>query len=273
VTASRVVDALVPLLLALAVLEWVIVRRRAGVVYDWRESLASLGVAAGHRLSGGVALLVLRPVFEGLWLHRVATIPLDRAWALALLFGGVELAYYWQHRVSHGVRWLWASHAVHHTSEQITASAAYRLAWTDLVSGTPFFVAPLVVVGFPPSAVLVTVAIVVAYQFWLHTELIPSLPWFDRVFNSPSNHRVHHATNQAYSGRNFGGVLVVFDHVFGTYAAERVGEPRRYGLVTPLRSHAPVVIAFHEWAALCRDVRGSRSWGEALRACFGEPPR
>ena len=270
-TASRLVDGLVPVLLVLAFVEWLIVRRRAGVVYDWRESLASLGVAAGHRVAGGLALLALRPVFEGLWSYRVATLPLDRPWAIALLFLGVELAYYVQHRASHAVRWLWASHAVHHTSEQITVSAAYRLAWTDLVSGTPFFVAPLVVLGFAPQAVLVTVAGVVAYQFWLHTELVPPLRGFDAVFNSPSNHRVHHTTSVEHSGRNFGGVLVVFDHVFGTYAAERRDEPQRYGLVTPLRSHAPVVIAFHEWAALLRDVRASRSGRDALRACFGRP--
>jgi sterol desaturase/sphingolipid hydroxylase (fatty acid hydroxylase superfamily) len=219
-----------------------------------------------------VALLVLRPVFEALWSYRLGSIPLDRPWAIALLFGGVELAYYWQHRASHSVRWLWASHAVHHTSEQITASAAYRLAWTDLVSGTPFFVAPLVVIGFAPRAVLVAVAVVVAYQFWLHTEIIPPLGWFDRVFNSPSNHREHHATNTPYASCNFGGVLVVFDRLFGTYAVERRDEPRRYGLVVPLQSHAPLVIAFHEWVALCRDVRESRSWTQALRACFGEPP-
>jgi sterol desaturase/sphingolipid hydroxylase (fatty acid hydroxylase superfamily) len=271
VTASRLIDALVPLLVVLALVEWAVLRWRARVVYDWRESLASLGVAAGHRLAGAIGLLLLRPLFEALWSHRLATIPLDRPWAIALLFAGVELAYYAQHRASHAVRWLWASHAVHHTSEQITASAAYRLAWTDLVSGTPLVVTPLVVVGFAPRAILVGVAIVVAYQLWLHTELVPPLPWFDRVFNSPSNHRVHHATNALYAGRNFGGVLVVFDHLFGTYAAEQPAEPRRYGLAAPLRSHAPVVIAFHEWVAMARDVRASRSWREVVRACFGAP--
>lgn len=267
-TASRLaIDGLVPLLLLLAVIEWLVLRRRANAAYDWRESLASLGVAAGHRAAGGVALLVLRPVFEGLWSHRLATVPLDRPWALALLFCGVELAYYAQHRLSHSVRWLWASHAVHHTSTQITVSAGYRLAWTDLVSGTPFFVAPLVVVGFAPSAVLVTVAIVVAYQFWLHTELVPAMPWFDRVFNSPANHRVHHVA-AAHGGANFGGVLVVFDRLFGTYAAERPGEPREYGLVVPLVSYDPLEIAFHEWAGMWRDVRASRTWGEAVGACL-----
>jgi sterol desaturase/sphingolipid hydroxylase (fatty acid hydroxylase superfamily) len=267
VNAARLVDGLVPALLALSVVEWLVLRRRAGVVYDWRESLASLGVAAGHRVAGGVGLLVLRPLFDALWRHRLGTIPLERPWAMALLFLGVELAYYWQHRLSHSVRWIWASHAVHHTSEQITVSAAYRLAWTDLVSGTPFFVAPLVVAGLDPRAVLVSVGVVVVYQFWLHTELVPRLGWFDRVFNSPSNHRVHHATNAAYAGRNFGGVLVVFDRVFGTYAPERPEERPRYGLSEPVRSYQPLVLAFHEWARMWRDVRASASWAGALRAC------
>ena len=264
-------DGVVPLLLVLGTVEWLVLRRRTSAAYDWRQSLASVGVAAGHRFAVAVGILALRPVFEALWTHRLGTVPMDRPWAIPLLFVGVELAYYWQHRLSHAVRWLWASHAVHHTSEQITVPAAYRLAWTDLVSGTPLFVAPLVVLGFAPVGVLVTVGVVVAYQFWLHTELVPRLGWFDRIFNSPSNHRVHHATNALYAGKNFGGVLVVFDRLFGTYAAEQPGVVPRYGKVVPLRSHDPLVIAFHEWAALGRDVQRSRSCSEAVRACFGAP--
>jgi sterol desaturase/sphingolipid hydroxylase (fatty acid hydroxylase superfamily) len=264
-------DGVLPLLLVLGAIEWVLYRRRAGAAYDWRASLASVGVAAGHRLGVSIGLLALRPLFETLWAHRLATVPLDRPWALASLFLGVELAYYWQHRLSHRIRWLWASHAVHHTSEQMTVPAAYRLAWTDLVSGTPLFLCPLVVLGFAPAAVLVTVGFVVAYQLWLHTELVPRLGWFDRVFNTPSNHRVHHAANARYGGRNFGGVLVVFDRLFGTYAAELPGIRLRYGLAVPMRSHAPLVIAFHEWAALGRAVRRSRSLAEAIGACFGPP--
>jgi sterol desaturase/sphingolipid hydroxylase (fatty acid hydroxylase superfamily) len=271
VTAAHLVDGLVPALLALAGVEWFFLRRRKGTAFDWRENLASLGVAAGHRFAGAVGLLVLRPAFEAMWAHRLWTVPLRDAPRFLLALLCVELAYYWQHRASHAVRWLWASHAVHHTSQTITVAAAYRLGWTDLLSGTPFFVAPVVLIGFPPEAVLVAVALVVAYQGWIHTELVPPLPWFDRVFNSPANHRVHHATDDGYAGRNFGAVLVVFDRLFGTYAPEVPGRPRSYGLAAQVRSYAPMVIAFHEWVAMIRDVRASRSATAVLRACFGSP--
>jgi sterol desaturase/sphingolipid hydroxylase (fatty acid hydroxylase superfamily) len=270
--AGLIVDGLVPAILVLAGVEWLLLRRREGAAYDWRESLASLGVAAGHRVAGAVGLLVLAPLFEAMWRYRLFTVPMGRPWAPVLLFLGVELAYYWQHRLSHSVRWLWASHAVHHTSEQITVAAAYRLAWTDLISGTPMFAAPLVIAGFPPRAIVVAVGVVVAYQFWIHTELVPRLPWVDGIFNSPSNHRVHHAVNDGYVGRNFGGLLVVFDRIFGTYAVERRDEPPRYGRVPPVRSYDPIFLAFHEWIAMGRDVLASRSPAAALRACFGRPP-
>jgi sterol desaturase/sphingolipid hydroxylase (fatty acid hydroxylase superfamily) len=269
---ARILDALVPAIVALAIVEWLVLRRRKDT-YDWRESLASLGVATGHRFANAVTLVVLRPVFEALWAHRLFTLRADRPWTVLLLFLGVELAYYWQHRLSHRVRWLWASHAVHHTSERITVSAAYRLAWTDLVSGTPFFVAPVVFLGFSPTAVFAAVAVVVVYQGWIHTELVPALPVFDAVFNSPSNHRVHHARCGAEGGKNFGAVLVVFDRLFGTYAAEGTERPKDYGLDPPVRSYAPAALALHEWAAMARDLLKSRSLQEAVRACVGPAVR
>jgi sterol desaturase/sphingolipid hydroxylase (fatty acid hydroxylase superfamily) len=256
-----------PLLLLLAAVEWAVLRRR-GARFSVRESLCSLAIAAGHRVAAGVTLIVVTPLLSALWRHRVATVPLDRAWGVALLFLSVELAYYWQHRLSHAVRWLWASHSVHHTTREITITAAYRLAWTDLLSGTPLFLVPLVPLGFAPPAVLLMVAFVMAYQLWIHTETVPRLGLLDAVLNSPSNHRVHHASDDRYRGKNFGAVLVVFDRLFGTYAREDEA-PRRYG--SGPGSDDPLVLVFREWRALLADLRRARSVRGAIAVCFGPP--
>jgi sterol desaturase/sphingolipid hydroxylase (fatty acid hydroxylase superfamily) len=125
--------------------------------------------------------------------------------------------------------------------------------------------------GFPPKAVFAALALNLLYQFWLHTEWVPKLGWLEYVLNTPSHHRVHHAANADYIDRNYGGVLIVFDRLFGTFAAERDDLPCRYGLVTPLVSHNPIRIAFHDWLKMTSDLRGARSGREAIGYLFGPP--
>lgn len=263
-------SATASLLAALVLIEYLLVRRRGGG-WDWRESLASLAVAAGHHaalvLSGaGVALL-----YAQVWAHRLLTLPLDGAWTMFALLLGTEFCYYWQHRTSHASRWFWASHAVHHSPRHLNLSAAYRLGWTATLSGAPLFYLPLVWLGFHPAAVLGALGLSLLYQTWLHTETIPRLGWFEWVFNTPSHHRVHHACNPAYLDANFGGVLILFDRLFGTFVAARDDEPCRYGLVQPLDSYNPLVIALHGWIALARDLRRARGWRQRMRTLFGPP--
>ena len=241
--------------------------------YNWRASLASLADAIGRDfivyrfLPFGLAV----PVIGWAWSHRLATAPLDGAAALAILFIGQELCYYWFHRASHRVRWFWATHAIHHSSNELNLSAAYRFGWTGRLSGTGIFYAPLVWLGFPPVAVFGVLSLNLLYQFWLHATWIPKLGWLEYVFNTPSHHRVHHAANVEYLDANYGGVLIVFDRLFGTLIEERPDLPCRYGLVRPLTSNNPFVINFHEWAALARDVRRARSWRERWFHLFGPP--
>jgi sterol desaturase/sphingolipid hydroxylase (fatty acid hydroxylase superfamily) len=192
-------------------------------------------------------------------------------WSYVLLFFSLEFAYYWHHRASHEVRWFWATHNVHHSPQKMYLSGAVRLGWTGQISGAFLFYAPLVWLGFHPLAVIGMLLLNLVYQFWLHTELIGSLGWFDRVFNSPSNHRVHHAINPIYLDRNYGGVIVLFDHLFGTYEAERCDEPTRYGLVKQIESHNPFRIAFNEWLGIAKDLSRSRSFREVTGFLFGRP--
>lgn len=248
-------------------------RMRSGLGYDWKAWWASLGDVFGRALlnrtiGGGMVGLLLLGV-AGL---RVADIAMDRWWHWALLFVGQEFGYYWMHRADHRIRWFWLNHAVHHSSEQYALSSAYRLGWTGKITAAAVFLAPLVWLGFPVTAVLGALALNLLYQFWLHTELIGTLPrWVEYLFNTPAHHRVHHASNPEYLDRNYGGVLIVFDRMFGTFREAHSAVRIRYGLVEPVRSYNPVRIALHAWVRLFRDLRGAAGWHERARILYGPP--
>lgn len=253
-----------------ALIEAWLIRKRGGR-YEWRESAASIGVAVGQRIINTLAGGIVLAVFFSIWEVRLWTVPMNAWGSYVLLFFALEFAYYWHHRVSHECRWFWATHSVHHSPQKMYLSGAVRLGWTGQISGAFLFYAPLVWIGFHPLAVIAMLLLNLVYQFWLHTELIGSLGWFDRVFNSPSNHRVHHAINPIYLDRNYGGVIMLFDRLFGTYEAERADEPPRYGLVKHIESHNPFRIALNEWISIGRDVRKSRSLIELLSFLVARP--
>ena len=260
-----------PFILAAVALEiawYLLVLRR---LYPWREMLASLGVYALRLPARLLRPLIVAPLALFVWSHRFATVPLDTAWGLAVLFLGEELAYYWMHRAGHEVRWMWASHVVHHTPERLHLASAFRLGATDLLSGTFLFYFPLFLLGLNPLAVGAVLALNLFYQFWLHTDLVGRLGPLEFVFNTPSHHRIHHASNAEYLDRNYGGILILWDRLFGTFAAERPGTAIAYGLVHPQGSLNPIAIAFHEWRAMARDVARARSWRERLGQLFGRP--
>jgi sterol desaturase/sphingolipid hydroxylase (fatty acid hydroxylase superfamily) len=260
-----------PILLLLSGVEIIYLRRVKPTSFDAKESAGSVAIAIGQQLTKVLTALVWGGVIAWAWSARWFTVPLNTGWGLLLLFLGVEFCYYWYHRAGHEVRWFWASHVVHHTPTRFNLTAAYRLGWTAGLTGTALFFLPLMLLGFHPVAVFATLGINLLYQFWLHTESVPALGWFDRVFNSPSNHRVHHATNLRYLDSNYGGILIIFDRMFGTYSAETADEPCRYGLVKPIVTYNPLRIVFHEWLALFRDLKRARSPVQILGFLFGPP--
>jgi sterol desaturase/sphingolipid hydroxylase (fatty acid hydroxylase superfamily) len=248
--------------------------------YDWKAYFAAFGSLIGRGVTR--ALFQFLPfglaggILDLAWSHRLLNLPLKSASALAALFLGEEFFYYSFHRVSHHVRWFWATHAVHHSPNDLTLTTAYQLGWTGELTGSLLFFVPLAWLGFKPSAILAALALNLLYQFWLHTRWIPRLGVLEWILNTPSHHRVHHACNreylgEAHMGANYGGVLIIFDRVFGTFVSERADVPCRYGLTTPLRSYNPLYIAFHEWVAIARDLAGARNWRERLRAVVGPP--
>jgi len=263
--------ALLFMVLAAAVAEGLVLSLRGPGRYDWRAFAATVGDVIGRRAVDALGISLLTPLL--LWAHanRLTTLALDHASAFVLLFIGQEFCYYGFHRAAHRVRWFWATHCVHHSPNQLTLAAALRLGWTGKLSGSVLFFMPLVWLGFPPTAVLATVSLNLLYQFWLHAPWIPKLGPLEWVLNTPSHHRVHHASNPEYLDCNYGGVLIVFDRLFGSFVAERDDVPLRYGLTTPLTTYNPLRIALHGWLSLARDLWAARGWRARLRTLFGPP--
>jgi len=263
--------ALLALVVGAATLEGLVQTFVRRVPYDWRAYFASLGDALGRRAVDALGLSIAAPVLAWVFAHRVQTLSLSTPIAFALLFVGQEFFYYWYHRAAHRVRWFWATHAVHHSPNELTLAAALRLGWTGKLSGSAIFFAPLVWLGFPPFAVLATLGANLLYQFWLHAPWMPRLGPLEWVLNTPTHHKVHHASNPEYLDCNYGGVLIVFDRLFGTFVALRDDVPPRYGLTTPLISHNPIRIALHGWLALVQDLRAATGIRARLRILFGPP--
>jgi sterol desaturase/sphingolipid hydroxylase (fatty acid hydroxylase superfamily) len=256
----------VPVFLALMVAEMLI--RRAGTRgYERRDTLASLAMGIGNVTVSATTRIATFAFM--VWLHQFALFDLgDAWWVWVLLFLAEDLCYYWFHRGHHEVRLLWAAHVNHHSSTHYNLSTALRQSWTTPITG-PIFWAPLPLLGFAPDKILLVQAVSLIYQFWLHTEHIGRLGPLEWIFNTPSHHRVHHGRNLEYLDRNYGGILIVWDRLFGSFEPERA--PVDYGLTSNIDTYNPVRIAFHEWAAIGRDARRARSLRHRLGAVLAPP--
>ncbi len=190
-------------------------------------------------------------------------------WAGVLLFLGVDLGYYWFHRASHRVRFLWAIHEAHHSSEHMNFSVALRQPPLEPLVDWPFFIV-LAWIGFSAHAILTMYAFNLFYQFFIHTEAINRFPrWIEWWLNTPSHHRVHHGTNPEYIDKNYGGVLVIWDRLFASFEPERA--PVRYGVLHPVKSTNPFVVGFHCWRGILRDLLTASSPLIKLKQLFAPP--
>lgn len=261
----------IPFFLISIVIEVLLIALWKKEKYSQRESLISLAILIGNRISKLIPIIPAAALMEFAWNHRISTISLDNWWNILLLFIALEFVYYWYHRASHRIRWFWATHVVHHSPEYFNFSAAYRLGWTGGISGVGIFFAPLVWLGFQPSSVITALALNLVYQFWIHTELIPKLGILESFLNTPSHHRVHHASNGTYIDRNYGGVLIIFDRLFGTFAAEEASNPPVYGLTHPIKSNNPFKVVFNEWIEIYKDLTSTNSWWERFCYIFAPP--
>jgi sterol desaturase/sphingolipid hydroxylase (fatty acid hydroxylase superfamily) len=218
--------------------------------YASRDTAASLSMGLGYSAINmgwkGIAFAFYTALYQ-LTPLRLGSGPL--VW-VALLFAD-DLCYYWFHRIHHESRFFWASHVVHHSSEHYNLSTALRQTWTPMTN--TLFWAPLALLGFHPVMIVTQQAISLLYQFWIHTEAVNRLGPLEWVLNTPSHHRVHHGSNPRYLDRNYAGIFIIWDRLFGTFQAE--DERPVYGLTHNIKTYNPVRIAFHEFAAILRDVR------------------
>jgi hypothetical protein len=189
-------------------------------------------------------------------------------WVVGLVF--YDFCYYWHHRFGHTVALFWAAHVVHHQSEDYNLSTALRQTSSGWIAGWLFYL-PMAVLGFPPLVFGVVALIDLLYQFWVHTQQVGKLGWFDRWFCSPSNHRVHHAVNDKYLDRNYGGILIVWDRLFGSFAEEDDAVPCVYGTRGPLRSWNPIWANLQVYADMARDAWRAKAWADKLRVWFNHP--
>jgi sterol desaturase/sphingolipid hydroxylase (fatty acid hydroxylase superfamily) len=268
---GRILGGALLLLLAIAIVEALLRRYVWRRPTDLRAVAASLADAAGRRTADVAGLATLAPLPAFAFAHRLATLRMDSVAAWLGLYVLVEFAYYWHHRLAHRVRWFWATHSVHHSSNELMLASAVRLGWTGRLGGAIAFFTPLVWIGFPPQAVFGLVAAGLFWQFWLHADWMPRLGPLEWVLNTPTHHRVHHASNPEYLDCNYGSSLIVFDRLFGSFVALRDDIEIRYGLTRPVLSHNPLRIAFNEWLAMGRDFVAARGARARLKVLFGPP--
>ena len=264
----------VPAFILLLIAEMVISLRADKSRYSARDTLTSLMLGTVSQVAG--ALVGAAVIGMAVWVYQFRLFDIGIAfktwwWAWILCFFLDDLAYYAFHRSAHRVRWFWASHVIHHSSQHYNLSTALRQTWTGFFSLTFLFRLPLFLIGFPPAMVFFCAGLNLIYQFWIHTEAIKRLPkWFEAMMNTPSHHRVHHGVNPRYLDANYAGVFIIWDKMFGSFVAERDDEPVRYGIVKQLGSFNILWAAVHEWVGIAKDVWAA-PWRHKLDYIWREP--
>lgn len=268
---AQIIVLATPVFLLLIAAEFAVGLVRGRNTYRLNDALSSIGLGILSQVVGvfttAMTIGIYALVFEHVSLTRL---PADAwwVWVGALLL--YDFCYYWLHRAGHRCGLFWAAHVVHHQSEDYNLATALRQTSSGWLVGWVFYL-PMALAGVPPLVFAVVALIDLLYQYWVHTQQIGRLGWFDRWFCAPSNHRVHHAVNDRYLDRNYGGILIVWDRLFGSYAVEDAAEPIVYGTRAPLRSWNPLWANLEVYWALTQDCLHARSWADKLRVWLKPP--
>jgi sterol desaturase/sphingolipid hydroxylase (fatty acid hydroxylase superfamily) len=273
---GKIIVLATPLFLALIAVEFWWSRKHAKGnpskrFFSLSDSINSISLGMLSQLSGALSKLLVLGLYTAAF-EATGNIHMQSLWSgftgfvLALVF--YDFCYYWLHRAGHEVAVLWAAHVVHHQSQHYNLSTALRQTSSGAWLGWIFYL-PMALAGVPPTVFALVGLVDLLYQFWVHTEQIGKLGWFDRIFCSPSNHRVHHAVNDGYVDRNYGGILVVWDRLFGSFQKEQ--EPCVYGTRSPLQSWDPMWANAEVYWALLNASFQARQWRDKLRVWFKPP--
>jgi sterol desaturase/sphingolipid hydroxylase (fatty acid hydroxylase superfamily) len=261
----------VPVFFVLILLELWVAHSRGVSVYRLKDSLTSINVGIMSEFSkaiGGLISVIMYTLISDRFGAYTWDVSNPMTWISAFLL--YDFCYYWVHRTGHEVNVLWASHVVHHSSEEFNLSTALRQSSTGFLFRWIFYI-PLALLGYPVKVFVVVGLIDFIYQYWVHTQLIGKLGWLEYVVVTPSNHRVHHGQNDYCIDKNYGGVFSFWDRMFGTYADERDDEKPVYGIRKPIESWNPLWANLHQFAHIGRQVKSAENWRHRLMYIFAKP--
>lgn len=271
---SKIIVLATPVFFLLIAIEYAWGRAKGRNTYRLQDAISSIGLGMMSQFTAVFTRLLRVGIYTAVY-ASVSLVPLEAAkvfwntwygWVLALVF--YDFCYYWLHRMGHESAILWAAHVVHHQSQDYNLSTALRQTSSGALLGWVFYI-PMALAGVPPAVFGIVALMDLLYQFWVHTEHVPKLGWFDRWFCSPSNHRVHHAVNDRYVDRNYGGILIIWDRLFGSFKEE--DEKCVYGTRSPLNSWDPLWANAEVYSSLFKDAWHARSWADKMRV-FLKPP-
>ncbi|EFP97677.1 sterol desaturase family protein [Vibrio caribbeanicus] len=264
---------LAPIFCILMAAEYLIGQRRGKLPrnsdYKVAEVVCNFCLAGMHQMTDLLTGLLITKLYLWLFDWRLFDIKLSITSFICLLILQ-DFFYYWFHRASHQIRWMWAAHVTHHSSGRMNFSTAFRQSLMYPLAGMWLFWLPLVIIGFEPKWVIFAVLLNLGLQFFVHTQWIRSLGIFEHFLNTPSHHRVHHGRNPQYIDKNFAGVLIIWDKIFGTFEPER--ETVRYGIPNPVNSYNPITVTFQEWLVMLKEIRNKNlTFSERIHVVFGKP--
>lgn len=267
-SAPEIIVWAAPVMFLFVLLEYFISYRQNKGYYSKKETIGSIIVGIGNVLiSTWIKVLLFT---SAIWIYNLVPWRMELNWwtfiPCYILF---DFCSYWAHRISHGQRFWWATHVTHHSGEHYNLTVSFRLSWVQYFK--VIFMLPVAFMGFHPIIFFVTNQIAILFQFWVHTEFIRKLPRFvEYIFATPSNHRVHHGSQEKYIDKNFGATFIFWDRLFGTYQKEE--EQAIYGVTQNIDQKAnPIHINFHEYVDIIKDVRSANTWRERFFFVFGSP--
>jgi sterol desaturase/sphingolipid hydroxylase (fatty acid hydroxylase superfamily) len=262
----------IPFFIVTVIIEGIAIFKKNPEGYNIKDTFASLSMGIGNVLVNLLSKLIVVFVITFLYENfRMATIPFTW-WAWILILFADDFCYYWFHKIGHESRFFWASHIIHHSSQKYNLSTALRQTWTGGFFSFVFYLA-LPLFGFHPLMIFTQMSVSLIYQYWIHTELIDKMPrWFEAIFNTPSHHRVHHGSNPLYLDRNYAGILIIWDRIFGTFQPELKEEKVVYGLHSNINTYNPLKIAFQEWIDVFKDAFSAKTSLAKKLGYFIKPP-
>ena len=269
-TVNQVYAIGAPIVLAMILAEVLISNWQNKNYYKRNDSICTLGLLTGNIAMAfaikGFALGLHFYLYQFRLIDLASLIPTWAMWAMTFVL--IDFVFYIYHRMSHRVRFLWAIHMSHHSSEEMNFAVSFRQAWFGPVSKIPFFIV-LPLLGLDPTIIAVAGVVSTLWGIVGHTQIFGKLGPLEWIFNTPSHHRVHHGSNAQYIDKNYGNLFIIWDRIFGTFEEEK--EPVTYGLVSNVNTFNPIKITFMAWSSIIKDIKMENNLTENLNLIFGPP--